>query len=201
MNAKEKKTNEIELALLNKIQNGKNITQRSISKDLNVALGIANSLIKKFIKKGFLKFKHAPMKRYFYYLTPKGIVEKTKLTREYLKSSLQFYSNSRKEYEELLTVISKKKKKNLIFVGCSELTEIAILAARNISIEVNYIYSISFNRKIFCGIKVINNLKNNFNRENTLFLLTELNEPKILFDAINKDYEIFKPNFLLIDEK
>ena len=57
MNVESKKNVEIELKLLAKIQENKNISQRSISKELNVALGFANSLVKKFVKKGFLKLK------------------------------------------------------------------------------------------------------------------------------------------------
>ena len=80
MNSKTSKNIELELKILDKIEKTENLSQRIISKDLNVALGLANSLIKKFIKKGFLKLKEAPMKRYLYYITPKGMIEKTKLT-------------------------------------------------------------------------------------------------------------------------
>ena len=91
MNGKTTKNVELELRILSKIEETENLSQRIISKELNVALGLANSLIKKFIKKGFLKLKEAPMKRYMYYLTPKGLVEKTKLTREFLETSLFFF--------------------------------------------------------------------------------------------------------------
>ena len=30
------------------------------------------------------------MKRYFYYLTPKGLIEKSKLTKDFLETSLKF---------------------------------------------------------------------------------------------------------------
>ena len=46
---------EIKLKLLNHIAKKNNQSQRSISQELDVALGFANSLIKKFIKKGLLK--------------------------------------------------------------------------------------------------------------------------------------------------
>ena len=91
MNVKKLKDVEIELKLINELQKNNEQSQRSISKELDVALGLANSLIKRFVKKGFLKLSEAPMKRYIYYLTPKGILEKTKLTSEYIQSSLEFY--------------------------------------------------------------------------------------------------------------
>ena len=72
---------ETEIKLLDKLLESKNHTQRSISKDLGVALGVANALIKKFMKKGLLKLSSAPVKRYFYYVTTKGFVEKAKLIK------------------------------------------------------------------------------------------------------------------------
>ena len=57
MRLKSYKNVELELKVLNKINERKNISQRVISKDLNVALGLANSLIKKFVKKAFLNLK------------------------------------------------------------------------------------------------------------------------------------------------
>ena len=72
---KEIKSIENQLKLLNKLAGKGSQTQRTISKDLNVALGVANTMIKKFVKKGLLKLNEAPMKRYLYYITAKGFVE------------------------------------------------------------------------------------------------------------------------------
>ena len=108
MNDKTNKLISLELKLLNEISKSKNHSQRSLSKDLNVALGLANALIKKFVSKGILKLQQAPMRRYFYYLTPKGFVEKTKLTKEFLESSLLFYSRAKDEYEKLIKNYKKK---------------------------------------------------------------------------------------------
>ena len=93
---------------MNEISRTKEHSQRSISKTLDVALGLANAIIKKFVKKGFLKLKQAPMKRYFYYLTPKGLVEKAKLTKEFLESSLEFYSKARKIMKNYLKILKGK---------------------------------------------------------------------------------------------
>tara|TARA_B100001057_G_scaffold442603_1_gene478110 strand:- start:276 stop:908 length:633 start_codon:yes stop_codon:yes gene_type:complete len=201
MNTDSKKILRLELELLNKIQNGENLTQRIISRELNVALGMANTLIKRLVKKGFLKLKLAPMKRYLYYLTPKGMLEKTKLTREYLESSLQFYSNSRKEYESLFKKINEKNYQYIVLAGSSELAEIAILAAVNSGINVNYVYSPSYKKKSFSGIRIINNInKKKFNHLNTCFFLTELEKPKETFEYL-KSYKIYKPKFLMMDSK
>ena len=87
---------EVELKLFNNISKNNKTTQRSISKELDVALGFANSLIKKFLRKGLLKITEAPMKRYIYYITPKGFVEKSKLVGQFIDSSLTFYKKTKK---------------------------------------------------------------------------------------------------------
>ena len=104
MNKSYNKNTEIELKLFNQIEKNKNHTQRSISKELNIALGLSNALIKKFVNKGFLKLSQAPMKRYLYYLTPKGIAEKTNITIKFMKLKM-------KEYDELKKELSSMKSK------------------------------------------------------------------------------------------
>ena len=157
MNDKATKNVELELKILSKIEASENLSQRMISKDLNVALGLANSLIKKFVKKGFLKLKEAPMKRYLYYLTPKGLVEKTKLTREFLETSLFFFKKSKEEYEHEFKKI-KNKNKTIVLCGISDFTDIAILAAKIQNVEISYIYQKNDKRKNYCGIEIIGNV-------------------------------------------
>jgi len=199
MNKSSQKNIELELKLLNEISKTKEHSQRSISKTLNVALGLANAIIKKFVKKGFLKLKQAPMKRYFYYLTPKGLVEKAKLTKEFLESSLEFYSKARENYEELFKSLKNNKKK-IILAGKSELTEIAILASKIQNVNVDLIYSPEIKEEYFCGLKVINDLyKKKLTKANTCFILTEFSNPKSIYRKLKKDFDVLKPKFLIIE--
>lgn len=191
-----KKNLELEYKLLSKIQEGKNISQRSISKELNVALGLANSLIKKLVKKGYLKFKEAPMKRYFYYLTPKGLIEKTKLAREFMESSLQFYNKLKDEYEKEFKKITNKGSYNVFLIGISDLTDIAILAAKLQNLEITAIIDKS-KKNEYCGVKVIKEFSNLVNNKN-YFILTTSENIENLSTKIEKKFKIFKPKFLMV---
>ena len=82
------------------------LTQNSLAKKIVISIGMANALIKRSIKKGFIKAKAAPYKRFAYYLTPDGFGEKSRLVKEYLESSLDFYSKAKKEFIKIL----KKKR-------------------------------------------------------------------------------------------
>ena len=198
VNTKKLKDVEIELKLINELQKNNEQSQRSISKELNVALGLANSLIKRFVRKGFLKLSEAPMKRYIYYLTPKGLLEKTKLTSEYIKSSLKSFQNIKLEYENEIENISDQKNYKLVLVGVSELTEIAILAANIINLKISYIYDESSLLHSLCGIKVKKRISVN---KNNILVLTESNNIYQILKKIKKINckRLIIPDFLKVN--
>tara|TARA_X000000950_G_scaffold288214_2_gene403924 strand:- start:13061 stop:13660 length:600 start_codon:yes stop_codon:yes gene_type:complete len=199
MNKNSVKNVELELKLLNEIERKKNHSQRSLSKNLNVALGLANAILKKFVNKGVLKLKQAPMRRYFYYLTPKGFVEKTKLTKEFLKSSLQFYSIAKDEYEKEIIKLKLKRKK-IILLGKSELTEIAILAANIHNLKIESILLKTSDEKSFCGVEIVNGIDSKrYNKLNTSLLLTDFSGKVDIYNDLKKNYEISCPKFLSLN--
>jgi len=199
MNKNSVKNVELELKLLNEIERKKNHSQRSLSKNLNVALGLANAILKKFVNKGVLKLKQAPMRRYFYYLTPKGFVEKTKLTKEFLKSSLEFYSIAKDEYEKEIIKLKLKRKK-IILLGKSELTEIAILAANIHNLKIESILLKTSDEKSFCGVEIVNRIDSKrYNKLNTSLLLTDFSGKVDIYNDLKKNYEISCPKFLSLN--
>ena len=86
-----------ELNFLRSLEEGKEVTQKSISNHISVSIGFVNTLIKKFLKKGVIKVQQAPYKRFIYYLTPEGFSEKSKLVLEYVTDSLSLFRLLRKE--------------------------------------------------------------------------------------------------------
>jgi DNA-binding MarR family transcriptional regulator len=137
------------LEILDVIDRQKDVSQRHLARHLGVALGLANSYLKRCVRKGLIKVSHAPANRYLYYLTPTGFAEKSRLTAEYLSHSLSFY---RKAGDSCLRAFDQCKAngwKRLLLCGVSELAEIATLKAmeRDIAI-VGYLDSAS-DRKRF----------------------------------------------------
>ena len=127
---------EITLGLLDAVEKNNALTQRSIAKDLGIALGLANAYLKRCIKKGLIKVTQAPANRYAYYLTPKGFVEKSRLTSRYLSISFNFFRRARGECVELLEVCSARGWNRIALGGVSDLAEIAILCAREYPVEL-----------------------------------------------------------------
>jgi len=87
MNTKEREESRT-LEVLEKIEKHNNLTQRHLADSLGVALGLANSYMKRCVRKGLIKVHQAPANRFLYYLTPKGFAEKSRLTAKYLSTSV-----------------------------------------------------------------------------------------------------------------
>jgi DNA-binding MarR family transcriptional regulator len=120
---------EILLGLLSAIEQDSQVTQRTLSKDLGIALGLANAYLKRCVTKGLVKVSQVPLNRYAYYLTPKGFSEKSRLTAEYLTLSFNFFRDARAQCAALLETAARQGCQRLVLVGAGELAEIAILSA------------------------------------------------------------------------
>ena len=98
--------------LLKSLEQDANLTQRQLSKELEISLGKVNYCLQSLIKKGFVKinnFKNSNHKiQYSYLLTPRGIEEKTKLTIEFLKTKTKEYEVLKKEVEKLINAKTRK---------------------------------------------------------------------------------------------
>ena len=90
------------LRLLSDIERKEFSSQRAFSVRLGIALGLTNAYVKRCVKKGWIKMRRVPARRYAYYLTPKGFTEKSKLVGEYLTSSLEFFRAARAQCLDIL---------------------------------------------------------------------------------------------------
>ena len=127
---------EITLGLLNTVEENSNITQRSVAGELGIALGLANSYLKRCIKQGLIKVNQAPKNRYAYYLTPQGFTERSRLTAEYLSQSLDFFRVARQQTGDLLKLCHANNWRRIALIGKSELAEITILSATEYKVDL-----------------------------------------------------------------
>jgi EPS-associated MarR family transcriptional regulator len=106
------KFNEDHLNLLRKLTNDSSLTQRKLAAEMGFSLGKLNYCLKELKKKGFIKINNFTQYQnkvnYIYILTPKGIVEKTKLTLEFVKRKMKEYDDIKKEASKIY-----KKRKNI----------------------------------------------------------------------------------------
>ena len=114
--------------ILVEIDRNPSISQRQLSVNLGVSIGIVNWHMKRFVTKGLVKLQTAPVRRYLYYLTPVGFAEKARLTAEYLKASFDIFRRGRLQYEALFGICAASHWEDVIFLGDSELVELACMA-------------------------------------------------------------------------
>ncbi len=86
---------EDQLDLLHHIQNDSNASQRLIAQNTGFSIGKVNYCLKALVDIGFIKvhnFKNSTQKmNYAYILTPKGIREKTIITKQFIIKKKQEY--------------------------------------------------------------------------------------------------------------
>ena len=135
MNAN-KREDSLTLEILETIEKNDKLTQRHLADNLGVALGLANSYMKRCVRKGLIKVHQAPANRFLYYLTPKGFTEKSRLTASYLSSSFDFYRRAGDSLAEAFSFCEKHNKTSVLLCGVSELAEIASLRAYEHEINI-----------------------------------------------------------------
>ncbi len=124
------------LEVLSAVERDSRITQRSLSRDLGIALGLANAYMKRCAKKGLIKIRQVPLNRYAYYLTPKGFTEKSRLTAEYLAISFNFFRDAREQCTGLFEESAARGIRTLALAGDGDLAEIAVLSAADTQVRI-----------------------------------------------------------------
>ena len=170
------------LEILDTVQRNEQLSQRHLSRQLGVALGLANSYLKRCVRKGWVKVQQAPANRYLYYLTPMGFAEKSRLTAEYLSTSLGFYREAGDSCARLLDQCVANQWQRVLLCGVSDLAEIATLRAMERGITIVGFYDPASSRQQFLGKPVWRELQEI--DEHDALILTEIAVPQELLTNI-----------------
>lgn len=150
---------EILLGVLDAVDRDSKISQRIISRELDIALGLTNAYLKRCMRKGWIRIQQVPRRRYLYYLTPQGFAEKTRLTGEYLSSSFTFFRRAREQISRLLETCVEKDWNRIAFVGISELAEVGTICAHDFPVQLVGAIQPDYPSDTFCGLQVFNSLQ------------------------------------------
>jgi DNA-binding MarR family transcriptional regulator len=142
------------LKLLEAIDSAAPPTQRELARDLNISLGLVNAFIKRLAKKGYFKITTIPKKRAKYLLTPKGALEKSRLTYEYIRYSVGFYREIREMLVTLFGRLEKEGVEKIALYGCGEVAELAQLFLQNTSIKLGGVFDQKPKGRKFFGHRV-----------------------------------------------
>ena len=99
-------TPDTEYKILKILERNPQMTQRQVADKLGVSLGKTHYVIRALIDRGLLKlgnFRKSNNKvGYIYFLTPKGIVQKSDLAQRFLINKQQEYERLKAEIDELM---------------------------------------------------------------------------------------------------
>ena len=161
------------------------MTQRTLARRTGIALGLANSYLKRCERKGLVKIQQAPANRYLYYLTPKGFAEKSRLTAQYLSSSLEFYRKAGDSCSQAFELCEKRNWRDILLCGASELAEIASQRALEHEVVIVGVYDRASDREKLLNRRVFKSLKECGSFD--ACVLTDLTDPSAAVDELMRE--------------
>lgn len=126
-----------EYDLLNEIGQNPMVTQASLSKRLDIAVGSVNWYIKRLIHRGWVKVSHLDRTRLKYDLTHEGMTIFTQRALLYARDSLKVYSQFRQKAKVLVQELKQKDIQQVYIRGDDEITDILRLTCIEEGIHVS----------------------------------------------------------------
>ena len=123
-----------ELKLLEAVEEDSRVTQRTLATKLGIALGLTNVYLRRLVRKGYIKCVNVQSNRISYLITPRGIVEKARLTYEFIDYSLHLYGEVRQHLRGMLQECAAAGRRVAIF-GRGEAAELAYLSLKESGLE------------------------------------------------------------------
>lgn len=149
------------LRILDAFQSDHHVSQRSLASELGIALGLTNLLVKRLVRKGWVRVIHVKPNRVRYLITPAGIAEKTRMSRAYFESSVQFYRQTRDRIQQQFSALSANwpgdgaagLPKRIVFYGAGEVAEIGYICLVETDLQLVGVVDVA-RTKPFFGLNV-----------------------------------------------
>jgi DNA-binding MarR family transcriptional regulator len=142
------------LSLLDSVERDSETSQRRLAADLGVAVGLVNAYLKRCIKKGLIKASQAPARRYVYYLTPQGFIEKSRLTVEFLSYSFGFFRQAKLDCSAILGELKANGYSHVVLAGKSDLAEIVTICGLEFGLKMKALVDPDTTDKRFLDLPV-----------------------------------------------
>ena len=124
------------LTLFNTVESSPEINQRQLARELDVSLGLTNTYFQRVLKKGWIRARKVKPRRWLYFLTPQGALEKSRLSLSYMHRTLESFRELKSKGDEHLRILSEKGVSGLHLCGEDDLTEILSFCFTGFKIEL-----------------------------------------------------------------
>lgn len=127
--------------LLEEIEAGQGRSQRTLARELGIALGLTNLLLRQIVRKGWIKMVHIKPNRVAYLITPAGLAEKARMSRNFLRKSARTYATARDRvlgafYSLAETRPAHGRPCRLAFYGAGEIAEIGYVCLHSTGLNL-----------------------------------------------------------------
>jgi DNA-binding MarR family transcriptional regulator len=130
--------------ILDAFESDHGVSQRSLARELGIALGLTNLLVKRLVHCGWVRVIQIKPNRVRYLITPAGIAEKTRMSRAYFESSVQFYRQTRDRIQLQFSALSSnwpddgatELHKRIVFYGAGEVAEIGYICLAETDLQL-----------------------------------------------------------------
>ncbi|MEE9605370.1 MAG: winged helix-turn-helix transcriptional regulator [Candidatus Scalindua sp.] len=113
--------------ILKTVENDPSISQRRLSSQMELNVASVNFALQRLIRKGLIRMVGVNPRRIKYYITPKGLSEKTQLAYRFFGRNLHFYKEVRNDIEARIIKATNGSKTRIAIYGVGELSEITYM--------------------------------------------------------------------------
>ena len=124
------------LTLFNTVESSPDINQRKLAQELDISLGLANTYFQRVLKKGWVRAKQVKPRRWLYFLTPQGALEKSRLSLSYMHRTLESFRELKSKGDEHLRILAENGVHGIYLCGENDLTEIISFCFTGLKIEL-----------------------------------------------------------------
>ena len=147
--------------LLDAFESDHGVSQRSLARELGIALGLTNLLVKRLVRKGWVRVIHIKPNRVSYLITPAGIAQKSRMSRAYFQASVHFYRQTRDRIQQQFAALSTGwpdagtpgLRKRIVFYGAGEVAEIGYICLAKTDLQLVGVADVAPTRPFF-GLSV-----------------------------------------------
>jgi len=129
-----------EAALLQALARYEYPSQRQIARDLGVALGLTNSLIKRLVSQGYVRVSRARPRHFRYLVTAEGQRALAEMSRISLENTVRLYTDTRDQIRQRLDHLAaiqharRSSSTGVVFYGAGDVAEITYVSLQSTSI-------------------------------------------------------------------
>jgi len=125
-----------DLRLLEELEKNPISSQRELSHKFNIALGVTNACLRRMARKGWIRIRDLNPRKIGYYLTPKGALEKARLTLNLISFRVQHYSDLKKIISQRFLEMQRDGMRRIAFYGLSDEMEVAYITLQGVNLKL-----------------------------------------------------------------